>query len=153
MATLKKAANHLLRCAKTVNQMEPMQSVCTKLPCPGHQPIVSDSPLCLCGVYCVMEIALAGGRDDVTWSHIPSAVPTVFYPVVKRICTQIQIFCTHQHVIAQEQTVVWFCPQLVDIKQWGHLITDSEPNSLNFSNALYLYKLCFNSCLHNSSST
>lgn len=45
----------------------------------------------------------------------------------------------------------WFnCAQLFNIKQ---SITDSEPNSINFSNAMHLDNLCFNSCLYSSSST
>lgn len=44
--------------------------------------------------YPVVDKAPVRGRDDVTWGHIPSAVPTVFYPVAKRICTQILNFCT-----------------------------------------------------------
>lgn len=44
--------------------------------------------------YPVVEISLVRGRGDVTRGHIPSAVPTVFCPVAKRICTQILNFCT-----------------------------------------------------------
>lgn len=49
--------------------------------------------------YPTVEIALVRARDDVIWGLIPSAVPTVFYPVAKRICTQILNFCTIRIVL------------------------------------------------------